>query len=167
MSTLTTFSHVSEAFWVIAKPDNYNGHPSELLKGYSVAKSLAGRGLKILLVNGENIDELYAICTPCVILSTTMGHLPLFVSERWLLDSRISKDPTKPMMPLRFEHSTPMSVFIHQQSSQQYHACHIHLQARFLYSSLSSLISAKRRRIAYLSTTGQMKIPRDSPFPFS
>jgi transketolase len=30
------------------------------LKGYSVAKSLEGHGLKVQTVDGENIDELYA-----------------------------------------------------------------------------------------------------------
>jgi transketolase len=30
------------------------------LKGYSVAKTLEGQGLKVQTVDGENIDELYA-----------------------------------------------------------------------------------------------------------
>lgn len=37
-----------------------SGHPSEYLKGYSVAKTLEGQGLKTVVVNGENLDELYA-----------------------------------------------------------------------------------------------------------
>ena len=35
------------------------GHPSEYLKGFSVAKTLEGHGLKVITVNGENIDELW------------------------------------------------------------------------------------------------------------
>ena len=40
--------------------DCLSGHPSEYLKGYHVAKTLEGQGLKTQVVNGENIDELYA-----------------------------------------------------------------------------------------------------------
>ncbi|TFK73252.1 transketolase [Pluteus cervinus] len=35
------------------------GHPSEYLKGYDVTKTLEGHGLKVLTVNGEDIDELW------------------------------------------------------------------------------------------------------------
>jgi transketolase len=35
------------------------GHPSDYLKGYSVAKTLAGHGLKVVEVDGENIDSLW------------------------------------------------------------------------------------------------------------
>jgi transketolase len=39
------------------------GHPSKYLPGYSVEKTLAGHGLKVLTVNGEDLDGLYAsIC---------------------------------------------------------------------------------------------------------
>ncbi|UBF29743.1 transketolase [Kovacikia minuta CCNUW1] len=39
------------------------GHPSKYLPGYSVAKTLAGHGLKVLEGNGEDLDDLYArIC---------------------------------------------------------------------------------------------------------
>jgi transketolase len=45
------------------------GHPSKYLPGFSVAKTLAGHGVKILEGNGEDIDDLYrriceAINTP-------------------------------------------------------------------------------------------------------
>jgi transketolase len=45
------------------------GHPSKYLPGYSVAKTLAGHGLKVLEGDGEDIDDLYrriceAINTP-------------------------------------------------------------------------------------------------------
>lgn len=45
------------------------GHPSKYLPGYSVAKTLAGQGLKVLEGNGEDLDDLYrriceAITTP-------------------------------------------------------------------------------------------------------
>ncbi|KIK57977.1 hypothetical protein GYMLUDRAFT_171585 [Collybiopsis luxurians FD-317 M1] len=35
------------------------GHPSEYLKGYEVAKTLEGHGLKTITVDGENIDALW------------------------------------------------------------------------------------------------------------
>lgn len=35
------------------------GHPSHYLKGFSVAKTLAGHGLTILEGNGEDLDDLY------------------------------------------------------------------------------------------------------------
>jgi len=39
------------------------GHPSKYLPGYSVKRTLEGHGLKVLEVNGEDIDALYAaIC---------------------------------------------------------------------------------------------------------
>ncbi|WRT66080.1 uncharacterized protein IL334_003033 [Kwoniella shivajii] len=39
------------------------GHPSEYLKGYTVAKTLAGHGLKVVEADGEDLDSLYsAIC---------------------------------------------------------------------------------------------------------
>ncbi|MGA7937157.1 MAG: transketolase C-terminal domain-containing protein [Kovacikia sp.] len=39
------------------------GHPSKYLPGYSVAKTLAGHGLKVLEGDGEDLDDLYArIC---------------------------------------------------------------------------------------------------------
>lgn len=36
------------------------GHPSKYLHGFSVANTLAGHGLKVETVDGENIDALYA-----------------------------------------------------------------------------------------------------------
>ncbi|MFM7425087.1 MAG: transketolase C-terminal domain-containing protein [Elainella sp.] len=39
------------------------GHPSKYLPGYSVEQTLVGHGLKVLTVNGEDLDALYAsIC---------------------------------------------------------------------------------------------------------
>ena len=35
------------------------GHPSDYLKGYSVAKTLQGHGLKVFEVQGEDLDQLY------------------------------------------------------------------------------------------------------------
>jgi transketolase N-terminal domain/subunit len=35
------------------------GHPSEYFKGFSVAKTLEGHGLKVLTVNGEDIEALW------------------------------------------------------------------------------------------------------------
>ncbi|KAF7329913.1 Transket-pyr domain-containing protein [Mycena kentingensis (nom. inval.)] len=40
------------------------GHPSEYLKGYDVAKTLEGHGVKVVPVDGEDIDALWgAICS--------------------------------------------------------------------------------------------------------
>lgn len=36
------------------------GHPSDYMKGFSVAKTLEGAGLKVQTINPENVDELYA-----------------------------------------------------------------------------------------------------------
>ncbi|GAA94550.1 uncharacterized protein L969DRAFT_86963 [Mixia osmundae IAM 14324] len=36
------------------------GHPSQYMPGYSVAKTLAGHGLKVFDTEGEDIDKLYA-----------------------------------------------------------------------------------------------------------
>ncbi|KAJ6553583.1 thiamine diphosphate-binding protein [Mycena vulgaris] len=36
-----------------------SGHPSEYLKGYNVTKTLEGHGLKVLSVDGEDIDALW------------------------------------------------------------------------------------------------------------
>jgi transketolase N-terminal domain/subunit len=39
------------------------GHPSEYLKGYSVSKTLEGHGLKVVTVQGEDLDSLWGgIC---------------------------------------------------------------------------------------------------------
>jgi transketolase N-terminal domain/subunit len=35
------------------------GHPSEYLKGYGMAETLAGHGLKVITVQGEDIDALW------------------------------------------------------------------------------------------------------------
>jgi len=42
------------------------GHPSEYLKGFSVGKTLEGHGLKVVTVDGENIDELWEGITSIV-----------------------------------------------------------------------------------------------------
>jgi len=36
------------------------GHPSQYLKGYNVRQTLVGHGLKVVEVNGEDIDALWA-----------------------------------------------------------------------------------------------------------
>lgn len=36
------------------------GHPSEYLKGYDLTKTLEGHGLKVITVQGEDIDSLWA-----------------------------------------------------------------------------------------------------------
>ena len=42
------------------------GHPSEYLKGYSVAKTLEGHGLKVFTVQGEDIDALWSAISSIV-----------------------------------------------------------------------------------------------------
>ncbi|GAB4443376.1 MAG: transketolase C-terminal domain-containing protein [Cyanobacteria bacterium J069] len=42
------------------------GHPSKYLPGYSVKRTLEGHGLKVLEVNGEDIDALYAAIVEAV-----------------------------------------------------------------------------------------------------
>lgn len=36
-----------------------SGHPSQYLKGYDVTKTLEGHGLKVVTVEGEDIDSLW------------------------------------------------------------------------------------------------------------
>lgn len=39
------------------------GHPSEYLKGYDISKTLAGHGLKVVTVKGEDLEALWgALC---------------------------------------------------------------------------------------------------------
>ncbi|KAJ7510549.1 thiamine diphosphate-binding protein [Mycena galericulata] len=42
------------------------GHPSEYLKGYDVTKTLAGHGLKVITVQGEDIDALWGAISSIV-----------------------------------------------------------------------------------------------------
>jgi len=42
------------------------GHPSEYLKGYDVAKTLEGHGLKVVTVQGEDIDALWGAISSIV-----------------------------------------------------------------------------------------------------
>lgn len=42
------------------------GHPSEYLKGYDVGKTLEGHGLKVITVNGEDIDALWGAVSSIV-----------------------------------------------------------------------------------------------------
>lgn len=43
-----------------------SGHPSEYLKGYNAAKTLEGHGLKVLTVQGEDIDALWGAISSIV-----------------------------------------------------------------------------------------------------
>ncbi|KAI9054254.1 hypothetical protein LZ554_001422 [Drepanopeziza brunnea f. sp. 'monogermtubi'] len=55
------------------------GHPSEYLKGYSLLKTLEGHGLKTIVAQGEDIDELYAaVCTAV----TTEGPAAVVVKRK-------------------------------------------------------------------------------------
>lgn len=42
------------------------GHPSQYLKGYDVTKTLQGHGMKVLTVQGEDIDALWAAISEIV-----------------------------------------------------------------------------------------------------
>ena len=42
------------------------GHPSEYLKGYELAKTLKGHGLKVFEVPGEDIDALWGAVSAIV-----------------------------------------------------------------------------------------------------
>ena len=58
------------------------GHPSEYLPGFTVAKTLAGQGIKVLEGNGEDLDDLYrriceAVNTPGPI--AVVNHRPMSV----------------------------------------------------------------------------------------
>jgi transketolase len=54
------------------------GHPSEYLKGYSVEKTLEGHGLKVITVDGEDIDSLWSGVITAI---TTKGPVAV-VSKR-------------------------------------------------------------------------------------
>ena len=43
------------------------GHPSEYMKGFEVGKTLEGHGLKVLTVDGEDIDALWAAVSETVL----------------------------------------------------------------------------------------------------
>ena len=43
-----------------------SGHPSQYLKGFSVAQTLAGHGLKVFPVQGEDIDSLWGAISGAV-----------------------------------------------------------------------------------------------------
>lgn len=43
-----------------------SGHPSQYLKGYNVAKTLEGHGLKVTVVQGEDIDALWGAISSIV-----------------------------------------------------------------------------------------------------
>jgi transketolase N-terminal domain/subunit len=84
------------------------GHPSEYLKGYDLEKTLAGHGLEVVTVQGEDIDALWAafakvvthngpvasesqsLLLPFIIFSDTGKQL--FPSASWLPVFRISKE---------------------------------------------------------------------------
>ena len=60
---LAVAQHVNVKLLIDDNDVTIAGHPSKYLPGYSVEHTLAGHGLKVLTVDGENIDELYtAIC---------------------------------------------------------------------------------------------------------
>jgi transketolase N-terminal domain/subunit len=84
------------------------GHPSEYLKGYDLEKTLAGHGLEVVTVQGEDIDALWAAFSKIVthqgpaaseskyillsfVISSDTGN-QLFASASWPPGFRISKE---------------------------------------------------------------------------
>ena len=58
------------------------GHPSDYLPGFTVAKTLAGQGIKVLEGNGEDIDDLYRrICEAIATIGpvAVVNHRPMSV----------------------------------------------------------------------------------------
>lgn len=53
------------------------GHPSEYLKGFEVGKTLEGHGLKVVTVDGEDVDALWG-----AIASTVLYHGPAAVISK-------------------------------------------------------------------------------------
>ncbi len=54
------------------------GHPSQYLKGYDLNKTLTGHGLKVLTVQGEDIDALWgALCEIITYNGPAAGRFPL------------------------------------------------------------------------------------------
>ena len=52
------------------------GHPSEYLKGYDIAKTLEGHGLKVVVAEGEDIDALWsALCQVIVYDGPAAGNV--------------------------------------------------------------------------------------------
>jgi len=49
------------------------GHPADYLRGYSVAQTLRGHGLTVLLADGENLDSLYAAVRTAVVSDGPFG----------------------------------------------------------------------------------------------
>ncbi|KAM0752745.1 thiamine diphosphate-binding protein [Meredithblackwellia eburnea MCA 4105] len=55
------------------------GHPSEYLKGYSVAKTLAGQGMTVIEAHGEDVDDLWAAVAQSV---THVGPVAVVVNRK-------------------------------------------------------------------------------------
>ncbi len=83
------------------------GHPSEYLKGYDLAKTLSGHGLKVVTVQGEDFQSLWAgLCEvinykgpaagesqQTVILERILTIIQSFASVLWRPVLQISKGP--------------------------------------------------------------------------
>ena len=84
------------------------GHPSEYLKGYDLEKTLAGHGLEVVTVQGEDIDALWAAFARVITYqgpAASESQSPLFTfiffsdtckqlfpSASWPLGFRISRE---------------------------------------------------------------------------
>jgi transketolase N-terminal domain/subunit len=62
------------------------GHPSEYLPGYNVSQTLAGHGLKIVTVQGEDIDALWGAFVQVITHDGPAASEPrvYFSSSPWL-----------------------------------------------------------------------------------
>ena len=89
-----------------------SGHPSQYLKGFSVAQTLSGHGLKVFPVQGEDIDSLWGAISGAVThdgpAAGKSPYKPLslqltpisksYASVSWLSAYPTSKVPYTPMM---------------------------------------------------------------------
>ncbi len=79
---LAVAQHINVKLIIDDNDVTIDGHPSEYLPGFTVAKTLAGQGIKVLEGNGEDLDDLYrriceAVNTPGPI--AVVNHRPMSV----------------------------------------------------------------------------------------
>ena len=80
------------------------GHPSEYLKGYDLTKTLEGHGLKVLTVQGEDIDALWgAISTVTTYQGPAAGKNIFYGRTKFASDNLfvlvVAKRPMAPGIP--------------------------------------------------------------------
>ncbi|KAK7037750.1 hypothetical protein VNI00_010711 [Paramarasmius palmivorus] len=63
---LAVAQHLNVKLFIDDNDVTIAGHPSEYLKGYEVGKTLEGHGLKVVTVDGENLDALWTAVSTIV-----------------------------------------------------------------------------------------------------